>query len=171
MFTEETCAFSVQPTIDTMPGYHRIVRAATIMMVAVAAAFANIHAQSEPGDEVAAVRAILDAQQEAWNRGDYEGFMEGYWKSDSLTFASGNRVTRGWQTTLENYKVRYPDRAAMGRLTFTLYEIRVLSETDAFVFGRYELARQNDRPTGLFTLLFKKAGEQWRIVFDHTSTD
>ena len=131
----------------------------------------SCRAQDEPDSEVAAVRAILEEQQEAWNRGDYEGFMEGYWNSDSLTFASGNSYNRGWQTTLEGYKTRYPDRSAMGTLTFTLFEIRMLASDRAFVFGRYELERESDNPSGLFTLLFRRFDEGWRIVFDHTSTD
>ncbi len=124
---------------------------------------------NDAGNDVDAIRNVLLAQQSAWNEGDYEGFMEGYWRSDSLTFASGGTFNRGWRTTLENYKVRYPDRAAMGVLTFTLYEIKLLSETHAFVFGRFELEREKDRPNGVFTLLLKKFGEDWKVVFDHTS--
>jgi len=110
-------------------------------------------------------------QQEAWNRGDIEGFMDGYWRSDSLRFASGGSVQEGWQATLDRYHRTYPDRAAMGKLTFTLYSVEILSADDAFVFGRYELERAHDRPTGLFTLLFRRFENDWRIVFDHTSAD
>lgn len=110
-------------------------------------------------------------QQEAWNRGDIEGFMDGYWRSDSLRFASGGSVQEGWQATLNRYHQAYPDRAAMGKLTFTLYSVEILSGDDAFVFGRYELERAHDRPTGLFTLLFRRFENDWRIVFDHTSAD
>jgi ketosteroid isomerase-like protein len=126
---------------------------------------------AEESSEVEAVRSLLATQQAAWNEGDYEGFMEGYWRSDSLTFVSNGAQNRGWQTTLDNYRRRYPDRAAMGRLIFTLYDIRILSDQDAFVFGRFELERQTDRPTGLFTLLLHKFGREWKVVFDHTSTD
>ena len=95
--------------------------------------------------------------------------MEGYWKSDSLTFASGGTYNKGWHATLDNYKVRYPDRASMGVLEFTLYDVKLLSETHGFVFGRYELERENDRPTGVFTLLMEKIDGEWKVVFDHTS--
>jgi ketosteroid isomerase-like protein len=130
--------------------------------------YGNTWAQSSVDTD--AIRGLLLDQQDAWNEGDYEGFMEGYWKSDSLTFASSGTYNRGWQTTLDNYKVRYPDRGAMGTLTFTLFDIQVLSETHGFVFGKYELERTHDRPSGVFTLLLNKFDDGWRIVFDHTST-
>ena len=116
-----------------------------------------------------AIRKVLSDQQDAWNRGDIDAFMDGYWKSDSLRFASGGEVQRGWNATLDRYHATYPGRDAMGKLTFTLYSIDILSNDDAFVFGRYELERANDRPSGLFTLLFRRFGDDWRIVFDHTS--
>lgn len=116
-----------------------------------------------------AIRGVLSAQQTAWNDGDIDTFMDGYWASDSLTFASGGNYLQGWQTTLERYKRAYPDRAAMGILTFTLYQVDVLSDDDAFVFGRYELERADDRPTGVFTLMLRKIDGEWKVVFDHTS--
>lgn len=119
----------------------------------------------------AAVRLVLSNQQDAWNRGDVDGFMEGYWRSDSLRFASGGSVEYGWKQTLERYHKRYPDKDAMGKLTFTLYSVDLLSNDYAFVFGRYTLERKADRPTGLFTLLFRRFVNGWRIVFDHTSID
>jgi len=142
-----------------------------IVVAVTVAGIGSVSAQEtqDVESDVEAIRNVLLTQQAAWNEGDYEGFMEGYWKSDSLTFASGGSFNRGWQTTLENYKVRYPDRAAMGILTFTLYEIKLLSEIDAFVFGRFELEREKDRPSGVFTLLLKKFDEDWKVIFDHTS--
>ncbi|HEY5565109.1 MAG TPA: class D beta-lactamase [Rhodothermia bacterium] len=116
-----------------------------------------------------AIRNVLSDQQDAWNRGDIDAFMDGYWKSDSLRFASGGEVQRGWRATLDRYHRAYPDRAAMGDLSFTIYSVDILSDEDAFVFGRFTLERENDRPTGLFTLLFRRFGDDWRIVFDHTS--
>jgi ketosteroid isomerase-like protein len=142
-------------------------------VVCLVASCGSSHAQSttDGGGNVDEIRNVLLAQQAAWNEGDYEGFMDGYWRSDSLTFASGGTFNKGWQTTLDNYKIRYPNRAAMGILTFTLFEIKLLSETDAFVFGRFELEREKDRPNGVFTLLLKKFGEDWKVVFDHTSAE
>ena len=123
-------------------------------------------------DEAAAetaIRAVLDAQVDAWNRGDLDAFMHGYVRSDSLRFASGGTVQTGWQTTLDRYRRAYPDREAMGRLSFELYDVRILAPRWALVFGRFTLARAEDRPTGLFTLLFERRAEGWRILADHTS--
>ena len=117
-----------------------------------------------------AIRKVMDDQTAAWNRGDIEGFMQGYWRSANLKFVSGDRVTRGWQQTLDNYKRSYPDKAAMGTLTFSDLEITVLSKDAAFVVGSWSLARENDRPHGKFTLLFRKVKEGWRITADHSSS-
>jgi ketosteroid isomerase-like protein len=117
-----------------------------------------------------AIRKVMDDQSAAWNRGDIEGFMQGYWRSPELKFVSGDRVTRGWQPTLNNYKRAYPDKAAMGTLTFSDLEITVLSKDSAFVVGSWSLAREKDRPHGKFTLLFRKFKEGWRITADHTSS-
>jgi hypothetical protein len=124
---------------------------------------------SDPATAVAEVRALLDAQVEAWNRGDVEGFMAGYLNSPELRFASGGDVTRGWQETLERYRRRYPDRAAMGTLSFVDVDVRSLGPGWAAAHGRYVLERAEDRPTGLFTLLVERLPEGWRIVHDHTS--
>ena len=119
------------------------------------------------------VRQVLAKQVEAWNRGDLEGFMEGYQRSDSLRFASGGDVRVGWQTTLDAYRKNYPDRATMGTLDFRDLDVRVLSPTAATAFGRWRLRREEGLPEsgGLFTLLFEKpsADAPWRIVHDHTS--
>ena len=121
------------------------------------------------GADEAAIRAVLQQQVEAWNDGDIDAFMDGYVRTDSLRFASGGTVHRGWQATLDRYHRTYPDRAAMGTLTFDLHAVRVLSAQWAVVFGGYQLERAEDRPSGLFTLLFEKQHEGWRIVHDHTS--
>lgn len=120
------------------------------------------------GNDERAIRALLTGQQDAWNRGDLDGFMAGYWHSPALRFASGDRISHGWQQTLEGYRQRYPDRAAMGTLAFELLEVHVWGE-HAAVFGRWRLERDKDQPHGLFTLLFEKFPEGWRIVADHTS--
>ena len=117
-----------------------------------------------------AIRKVMDEQAAAWNRGDIEGFMQGYWRSANLKFVSGDRVTRGWQQTLDNYKRSYPDKAAMGTLTFSDLEISVLSKDAAFVVGSWSLQREKDRPHGKFTLLFRKFKEGWRITADHSSS-
>ncbi|HMS09476.1 MAG TPA: DUF4440 domain-containing protein [Pyrinomonadaceae bacterium] len=115
-----------------------------------------------------AIRKVMDDQAAAWNRGDVEGFMQGYWKSEKLTFVS-SRVTRGWQQTLDNYKRSYDTREKMGTLTFSDLEITMLSKDVALVLGSWSLKRANDAPGGKFTLIFRKFKEGWRVVHDHTS--
>lgn len=115
-----------------------------------------------------AIRKVMDDQAAAWNRGDIEGFMQGYWKSEKLTFVS-SRVTRGWQQTLENYKRSYDTREKIGTLTFSDLEITLLSKDAALVLGSWSLKRTNDAPGGKFTLIFRKFKEGWRVVHDHTS--
>ncbi len=116
------------------------------------------------------IRETLARQDAAWNRGDIDGFMQDYMKSEGLRFASGAKVNRGWQATIDGYKTRYPDKAAMGVLSFTDLEIEVFSEKDALVFGRWSLEREADRPNGLFTLNMQNQDGRWVIVSDHTSS-
>jgi beta-aspartyl-peptidase (threonine type) len=118
----------------------------------------------------AAVRAVLDAQVAAWNRGDIDAFMEGYRRSPETVFISGDSVTRGWQTVLDRYRARYDSREKMGTLSFLEIEIKPLSRDAAVAFGRWQLARAADTPHGRFTLLFRRTREGWRIVHDHTSS-
>jgi uncharacterized protein (TIGR02246 family) len=126
-------------------------------------------AEPESKDQVVAqVRAALDAQQAAWNRGDIDTFTTTY-DRDAI-FVSGDEVTRGSQTILERYKKKYSDRAKMGTLTFSDLEITALSENAAVVLGRWSLKRANDEPHGRFTLIFRKTPDGWRIVHDHTSS-
>lgn len=115
------------------------------------------------------VRGVLDAQVEAWNRGDIEGFMKGYANSPDTVFVSGDNVTRGWQTVLDRYKKGYDTREKMGTLTFSELEITVLSKDVAVVLGRWQLKRANDTPHGRFTLIFRRTSAGWRIIHDHTS--
>ena len=117
----------------------------------------------------AQIRAVMDEQAAAWNRGDIDGFMQGYWRSEDLVFVSGTNVTRGWQPTLDRYKKSYDSRAKMGTLSFTGLEINVLSKDSAYVLGTWSLKRESDEPGGKFTLIFRKFKEGWRVVHDHTS--
>ncbi len=117
----------------------------------------------------AAIRKVMDDQAVAWNKGDIEGFMSGYWKSEKLTFVSGTDVTRGWQPTLDRYKKSYDSRAKMGILTFSDLEFTTLGKDAAVVLGSWSLARDKDNPHGKFTLTFRKFKEGWRIIMDHTS--
>ncbi len=114
---------------------------------------------------------MLHVQDTAWNDGNIDGFMAHYLASEDLRFASGGKINRGWQATIDGYKSRYPDKVAMGALSFKNLEIKVLSREYAQVFGRWGLKRAHDNPGGLFTLLLKKQGEKWVIISDHTSSD
>jgi uncharacterized protein (TIGR02246 family) len=118
---------------------------------------------------IVAIRAVLDAQAAAWNRGDIEGFMDGYWRSDETVFVSGDTVTHGWQTVLDRYKKGYDTREKMGTLTFSELEIKPIGKDAAVVTGRWQLARAGDNPHGRFTLIFRRTAAGWRIVHDHTS--
>ncbi len=118
-----------------------------------------------------AIQTLLNKQVDAWNAGDIPAFMEGYWESDSLRFASGGSVRRGYDETLQRYFSSYPDKAAMGFLAFEDLEMRRLSPQWTTVFGRFRLKREAplDDLTGLFTLIFEKRDGEWIIVSDHTS--
>ena len=115
------------------------------------------------------IRKVMDDQSVAWNNGNIDGFMAGYWKSEKLTFISGLDVTRGWQPTLDRYKKNYDSKAKMGVLTFSELEVNVLSKDAAVVLGNWSLVREKDNPKGKFTLIFRKFKDGWKIVHDHTS--
>jgi len=126
----------------------------------------NIHAQSP--DETA-IRQLLDQQTAAWNRGDIDRFMEGYWENDSLMFIGKSGVTYGWTNTLNNYKRGYPDTAAMGKLRFELLTVKRLSDEYYFVVGKWFLQRSIGNIGGHYNLLFRKIKGKWVIIADHSS--
>jgi len=126
-------------------------------------------AAKQPSNSVAEIQSVLTAQQNAWNRGDIDAFMNGYARSASTVFVSEDEVRRGWETVRERYRVKYSDRAKMGTLSFSEIEVTMLSPDAAVVLGRWRLNRTNDEPHGRFTLAFKRLAEGWRIVHDHTS--
>jgi len=116
-----------------------------------------------------AILKVLDDQRIDWNKGDIDGFMQGYWKSDSLMFVGNTAPVYGWKATLERYKKAYPDKAAMGMLTFTVLKVDLLDKVNAFMLGAWNLKREKDAPGGYFTLWFRKINGVWVIVADHTS--
>jgi len=120
-------------------------------------------------DTASEIRIVLQSQQDAWNRGDIDTFMNGYSRSENTVFVSGDEVTRGWQKVLDRYKKKYSDRAKMGILTFSNLEITPLGADSAVVLGSWQLQRANDLPHGRFTLVFRRLPEGWRIIHDHTS--
>lgn len=143
-------------------------RAITIFFCILMAAIVNA-APTHTQNPTARIRSVLRAQQAAWNRGDIDGFMNGYARLASTVFVSDDTIRRGWETVRERYRKKYSDRAKMGALTFSELEITLLSTDAALVVGRWSLKRANDQPHGRFTLIFKRLPEGWRIVHDHTS--
>jgi len=116
-----------------------------------------------------AITAVLNAQQAAWNRADVDAFLVGYWRSEEVTFSGTGGVTRGWDGVLARYKKNYPDRAAMGQLDFSGLEFRFLGPDAALVLGRWHLKREKDDVGGVFTLVWQRFPDGWKIVHDHTS--
>ena len=151
-----------------------MIRTRTLLIVVLGlsvplSALAQSSKPSKSSQSTAAIRAVMDAQRDAWNRGDIEGYMDGYERSEKTVFISGDNVTRGWQTVLERYRKSYDTREKMGVLTFSDLEITLLGNDSASVLGRWSLKRANDEPHGRFTLIFKRTSKGWRIVHDHTS--
>lgn len=142
----------------------RIVLLFAFLSVAVSA-----DAQPKRDQAVAEIRAVLSAQQTAWNRGDIDGFMNGYARSSDTVFVSGDTITRGWQTVRDRYKKKYTSAAAMGQLKFSNLAITSLGPDAAVALGQWELKRKADHPHGRFTLIFRRSSYGWRIVHDHTS--
>ena len=117
-----------------------------------------------------AINDVLSAQQAAWNRGDVDAFLVGYWRSPELTFSGSSGVSRGWDGVLARYKKSYPDRAAMGQLDFSGLEFRFLGPDAALVLGQWHLQREGGDIGGVFSLVWQKFPEGWKIIHDHTST-
>jgi ketosteroid isomerase-like protein len=144
-------------------------------------------AQNNTEQQKSAIRALLAQQVDAWNRGDLEGFMAGYWKSSELSFVSGTNETRGWEPTLERYRKKYQGAGKeMGKLDFFDLRVEMLGPESAFVRGHWHLqmkttppgarsappggpGKNGQEPGGLFTLILRKFPEGWRIIHDHTS--
>ena len=129
--------------------------------------FSSRSVEAQSVDEQA-IRKVLDAQETAWNSGNIENFMMGYWVSDSLIFI-GKSVSYGWQETLTGYKRRYPDTAAMGKLSFDFLQMKALTPLYYYVIGKWSLQRSAGNIGGYFTLLFQKIKGQWLIIADHSS--
>ena len=140
-----------------------------LIVILLAALSAVAQTESEKQRIASEITKVMTDQSDAWNRGDIDGFMQGYWRSDKLVFISGENVTRGWQPTRDRYKKSYDSREKMGTLTFSNLEFTILSKDAAVVLGSWELKRTKDNPKGKFTLTFRKLKEGWRIVMDHTS--
>jgi hypothetical protein len=118
--------------------------------------------------DVLIVKQNMQTQQNAWNTGNIDSFMKYYWNSDSLKFIGSKGITYGWQKTLDNYKKSYPTKEAMGELTFTLLETKLLSKEYIYVIGKWALSKEKP-VSGHFTLLWKRIKNNWVIIADHTS--
>jgi ketosteroid isomerase-like protein len=145
---------------------HTFIVSSLILLCAFAAPAQNSRSTTEP-----AVRQVLARQQEAWNRHDLESFMAGYWNSPELTFFSGAKISSGWQATIERYRKTYQSEGReMGKLEFSDLNIEGLSSDSAFVRGAWHLTMSDGKtPHGLFTLIFRKFPDGWKIIHDHTS--
>lgn len=137
----------------------------TLFLLAI---FTTTLASAQKSDE-AAIRQLLAAQTEAWNRGDLEGFMQTYWKSDSLLFIGKSGLKWGWQETLDNYKKGYPDTTAMGKLSFDILVVKKLSPDYYYVVGKWMLRRTIGDLSGHYDLLLRRLKGRWVIVADHSS--
>lgn len=140
----------------------------TLLFIAFLLTAGFCSAQTKAAGEKGKIISLLFAQRDAWNKGDLEGYMNGYWKSDSLKFIGSRGITYGWKNTLDNYRKGYPDKTAMGQLEFSSLQVDV-NGNSAFVIGRWKLTREKDTPQGYFTLLCKKIKNKWCVVVDHSS--
>jgi beta-aspartyl-peptidase (threonine type) len=140
-----------------------------IVLVCLALQGSLVSASHETGPDNEILK-LLEAQAEAWNRGDFEGFMATYWKSPEMTFQSGNQRLSGWETLLKRYQTNYAG-ARRGELTFKDLKFKVLTDDIAFVLGRYHLEYPDSFLEGLFTIILKRFPEGWRIIHDHSSSE
>lgn len=149
----------------------RVALVAPFILVALVTCASARQKKRAPEPALKEIRAVLDLQVQAWNRGDLEGFMQGYWRSPALTFFSGGTTVAGWEETLGRYRNRYQSAGnEMGKLEFLDMKIELLGPTAAFVRGRFNLKMSSGESGGLFTLTFRKIGGGWKIIHDHTST-
>ena len=131
--------------------------------------FANTKSQDHAYTKSETIKTIekkMDVQQKAWNNGDLEGFMQGYWKSDSLKFYGSNGLTKGWQNTLDNYKRGYPTKAETGTLNFVINDVSRIENNNFWVMGEYHLKREVGDADGVFIIIFKNINGEWKIVAD-----
>lgn len=136
--------------------------------MAIVAFYGRMPANAQQAD-ITRIKALMEQQTKAWNDGNLEGFMDTYWASDSLMFIGKKGITYGWQATLDNYKKSYPDKTAMGRLSFNLIEFKKLAADVYFVVGKWHLARTIGDLSGHFTIVLRNINGQWKIVADHSS--
>lgn len=120
----------------------------------------------DPEKDKSDILSVLDMQQKAWNDHDLEGFMEGYWKSDSLKYYGSRGLTSGWEKTLSNYKKGYPTKEYTGTLKFVIDAINQIDSNSYYVMGQYHLTRSVGDANGVFMIVFKRINGEWRIISD-----
>lgn len=143
----------------------------SLLFIALVTAFASCSTSpaADSDNDIVAIQAVMDKQAMAWNDGNIDAYMQGYWHNDSLQFIGSKGPVYGYTTTLERYKKAYPDKAAMGKLTFSELSYKKLSDDYYYVTGAWSLERADDHPHGYFTLLFRKVAGKWVIIADHSS--
>lgn len=119
--------------------------------------------------DVTAIKSVMDKQAECWSKGDIEGYMKGYWESDSLRFLGRSGLTKSWKSTINNYKKSYPNPSAMGMLKFTHISFEPLGDKKMFVVGKWALYREKDTLSGYYSLVWEKFDDGWKVIFDHTN--
>ncbi|MFD0939860.1 YybH family protein [Pedobacter boryungensis] len=140
-----------------------------IKLILVLTCLFSFQVQAQKINDKQAILNLLEKQRTEWNKGNVEAFMQGYWKNDSLLFVGKSGATYGWQKTLDNYKKGYPNKAAMGFLTFGIKKVDLLTKDRAFVLGSWNVKQEKNELKGYFTLLLRKINGVWKIVVDHSS--
>jgi hypothetical protein len=142
----------------------RKIIAVAILIVGLSACGSETHVKDKE-----MIEDVMQGQAVAWNKGNLEGYMTGYWMSDSLVFSGGKSISRGWQAALDRYKISYPNVEAMGKLEFNEIETQFSSKQSAYTIGEWTLFRTSDTLSGRFTLVWKKVNNSWVIIADHSS--
>ncbi len=152
--------------------YRVLLAASLLLLISVTSGLSQTKSKPNQREtkDATAIRAVLEAQVGAWNRGDIEAFMAGYERSENTVFVGGDTVTRGWQTVLDRYKRNYDSREKMGTLTFSDLEITPIGNDGALVLMRWHLQRAKDEPHGRSTLIMRRTRQGWKIVHDHSSS-
>ena len=145
----------------------RLLLTGVLVLVLISVSFAETKINANERSEI---NGLLDKQVQSWNEGNLEKFMQTYWNSEKLSFVGSRGPTYGWQATLESYKKGYPDKAAMGKLKFTILELSKIDRKTVYVIGKFDLSREMGNLSGHFTLVIQKIKNEWLIVSDHSSS-
>jgi len=151
-------------------------RAFAALAVAATAACAAASTAGAPapaeGSDAAAIRQVLEASAQAWNRGDFDGFLRPYLDSPQTTFM-GSDVVRGLGAIRQFYQgTWWRNGTPTGVLTYRAIEVRPLGHDYALSTGHWitsdRTTGQQSR-TGIFSLTWMRTPQGWRIIHDHSS--